>query len=129
MPTSKPSVDILGKLVLVFVALIVAAALATIPARFASASAAAAPQAQESQAPEHHDMSNMDMNDDDYALVNYTQYVDYLRRLEGESDRLTVVDIGPTAEGRAEYTLATVKKRNRLAEVSINETIDEAGSF
>lgn len=37
---------------------------------------------------------------DDYVLVNYTQYVDYLKRLDRESDRLLVVDIGATAEGR-----------------------------
>ena len=37
---------------------------------------------------------------DDYVLVNYTRYVEYLQKLDRESDRMTVVDIGKTAEGR-----------------------------
>ena len=37
---------------------------------------------------------------DDYCLANYQQYAGYLHKLEKESDRLTVVDIGKTAEGR-----------------------------
>ena len=31
---------------------------------------------------------------DDYVLVNYTQYVDYLKKLSRESDRLKVEEIG-----------------------------------
>ena len=31
---------------------------------------------------------------DDYVLVNYTQYVDYLKNLSRESDRLKVEEIG-----------------------------------
>jgi len=37
---------------------------------------------------------------DDYALVNYTQLAAYWTRLDAESDRLKVVEIGRTAEGR-----------------------------
>jgi hypothetical protein len=37
----------------------------------------------------------------DYHLANYTQLVDYWKKLDAESDRLSVVDIGQTAEGRA----------------------------
>src|SRR5262249_10261637 len=69
---------------------------------------------------------------DDYFLVNYTQYVEYLLNLDRESERMTVVEIGKTAEGRTEYTaiitspenhrkLAQIKETNRrlaLAEVS-----------
>src|SRR5262245_51244182 len=40
---------------------------------------------------------------DDYVLANYTQYVDYLKKLDRESDRLTVVEMGPSAEGRQLY--------------------------
>jgi len=56
---------------------------------------------------------------DDYVLVNYTQYVDYLKRLDRESDRLTVIDIGPTAEGRTEYTaiITSAANQRRLAEL------------
>src|SRR5215813_14056255 len=72
---------------------------------------------------------------DDYFLVNYTQYVEYLLNLDRESDRMTVVDIGKTAEGRTEYTaiitspenqrkLAQIKEANRrlaLAQVSSDD--------
>jgi Zinc carboxypeptidase len=37
---------------------------------------------------------------DDYQLANYTQFADYWRKLDRESDRMRVVDIGRTAEGR-----------------------------
>ncbi len=37
---------------------------------------------------------------DDYQLVNYKQLVAYWRKLDAESDRLKVVEIGKTAEGR-----------------------------
>src|SRR6476661_8705513 len=49
---------------------------------------------------------------DDYFLVNYTQYVDYLMKLDRESDRMTVVDIGKTAEGRTEYTAIITSPEN-----------------
>ncbi|HXI30861.1 MAG TPA: hypothetical protein VNG89_20630, partial [Vicinamibacterales bacterium] len=39
---------------------------------------------------------------DDYFLVNYTQYVEYLKKLDQQSDRMTVVEIGKTEEGRPE---------------------------
>ena len=35
---------------------------------------------------------------DDYQLANYTQIADYWRKLDGESDRLVVQEIGKTAE-------------------------------
>src|SRR5256885_11269648 len=41
---------------------------------------------------------------DDYFLVNYTQYVEYLRKMDKESDRMTVVEIGKSEEGRPELT-------------------------
>jgi len=37
---------------------------------------------------------------DDYQLVNYTRLLAYWKRLDAESDRMTLVDIGRTAEGR-----------------------------
>jgi hypothetical protein len=69
---------------------------------------------------------------DDYYLANYTQYVEYLHKLDRESDRMTVVEIGKTEEGRPELTaivtspenhkkLAQYKEMNRklaLADVS-----------
>ncbi|MGE0101915.1 MAG: M14 metallopeptidase family protein [Blastocatellales bacterium] len=37
---------------------------------------------------------------DDYQLANYTQLTDYFKKLDGQSERLKLVDIGRTAEGR-----------------------------
>ena len=37
---------------------------------------------------------------DDYFLANYTQMIDYWRRLDRESDRMRLVRIGTSAEGR-----------------------------
>src|SRR4051812_36375160 len=56
---------------------------------------------------------------DDYVLVNYTRYVEYLQQLDRESERLSVVDIGRTAEGRTEYTAIITSPANhrRLAQL------------
>ena len=37
---------------------------------------------------------------DDYQLANYRQIADYWRKLEAQSDRMVVREIGKTAEGR-----------------------------
>ena len=37
---------------------------------------------------------------DDYFLANYTQMIEYWRKLDRESDRMKLVQIGTTAEGR-----------------------------
>src|SRR4030043_1205501 len=37
----------------------------------------------------------------DYMLVNYTQLLEYWKKLDAESDRLALQTIGTTAEGRA----------------------------
>jgi hypothetical protein len=74
---------------------------------------------------------------DDYRLVNYTQYVEYLNRIDRESDRVTVVDIGATAEGRREFTaivtsaanhrnLARLKAINRRLALADSLTDEEA---
>src|SRR5262245_54232525 len=60
---------------------------------------------------------------DDYVLANYTQYVDYLRKLDRESDRLTVQEIGKSSEGRAMYIAIVTspenqKSLNRYREIS-----------
>src|SRR5262249_19752947 len=49
---------------------------------------------------------------DDYFLVNYTQYVEYLRKLDQESDRMTVVEIGKTEEGKPELTAIITSPEN-----------------
>ena len=74
---------------------------------------------------------------DDYVLVNYSRYVEYLQKLDGESDRMTVVEIGRTAEGRPEYTaivtspdnhkqLAKYKDINRRLALADGLTDDQA---
>ena len=35
----------------------------------------------------------------DYQLPNYTKFTEYVRKLDAESDRMTVQSIGKTAEG------------------------------
>ena len=39
---------------------------------------------------------------DDYFLANYDQFTEFWRKLDAESDRMRVVEIGKTAEGRAQ---------------------------
>src|SRR5262249_20915760 len=106
----------------------------------AVAAAVAAPQAQNRSAspklttPKEqfgHDVG------DDYFLVNYTQYVEYLRKLDQQSDRMTVVEIGKTEEGRPELTaiitspenhkrLAQLKENNRKLALADGVTDDQA---
>ena len=40
---------------------------------------------------------------DDYQVANYTQLEKYWKQLAAESDRMKLVDIGTTAEGRRQY--------------------------
>src|SRR5512143_1690523 len=54
---------------------------------------------------------------DDYQLVNYTQLVAYWKKLDAESDRMSLVEIGRTAEGRPMVMAIITSPRNhrRLA--------------
>src|SRR5262245_66697144 len=49
---------------------------------------------------------------DDYRLVNYTQYLDYLRKMDAQSERMQVVEIGKTEEGRSEVTAIITSPEN-----------------
>ncbi|HSP66623.1 MAG TPA: hypothetical protein VLN48_02775, partial [Bryobacteraceae bacterium] len=40
---------------------------------------------------------------DDYKVANYTQLEAYWKKLASESDRMKLVDIGVTSEGRRQY--------------------------
>src|SRR5262245_45866377 len=40
---------------------------------------------------------------DDYKLANYTQFTDFLKKVDAASDRVTVQSIGKTAEGRDQW--------------------------
>ena len=60
---------------------------------------------------------------DDYWLSNYTQLSNYWRKLERESDRLHVIEIGKTAEGRPHQMVIVTspenwKKIDRYKEIS-----------
>src|SRR5437773_4382790 len=49
---------------------------------------------------------------DDYHLVNYTQYLEYLRKMDAQSERMQVVEIGKTEEGRSEVTAIITSPEN-----------------
>jgi hypothetical protein len=60
---------------------------------------------------------------DDYRLANYTQLAEYWKKLSVESDRMKLVDIGTTAEGRRQYMAIitspdNMKKLDRYREIS-----------
>ncbi len=60
---------------------------------------------------------------DDFMLVNYDQIETYLKKLAGESDRMKLVDIGPTEEGRHQYMVIVsspenLKKLDHYKEIS-----------
>ena len=50
----------------------------------------------------------------DYYLANYSDYAAYLQRLASQSDRIKLVDIGKTAEGRTQW-MAIVSSPANLA--------------
>ncbi len=60
---------------------------------------------------------------DDYWLATYDQFVDYWHKLDAESDRMQVVEIGKTAEGRPQLMAIMTspenfKKLERYKEIS-----------
>src|SRR4030088_620458 len=60
---------------------------------------------------------------DDYFLANYSQMIDYWRKLDRESDRMRMVRIGTTAEGRPMWMAIITspenhKKLSRYQEIS-----------
>lgn len=60
---------------------------------------------------------------DNYQLANYTQTQAYFKKLAASSDRVKLVDIGKTEEGRAQYMLIVsspenIKKLDRYKEIS-----------
>ncbi|NDD64295.1 MAG: peptidase, partial [Acidobacteria bacterium] len=74
---------------------------------------------------------------DDYQLVNYTQYEAYLKRLDAESDRLRVVEMGRSAEGRAMHLaiISSPENQRRLGRykeiarrLALAEGLDEAAA-
>jgi hypothetical protein len=49
---------------------------------------------------------------DDYNLANYSQLETYWKKLAAESDRMRLVDIGPTTEGRHQYMAIITSPEN-----------------
>ena len=80
--------------------------------------APAAAAAQEAEAPSPAITSPQDFFGQpvgsDYYLANYTDYEAYLKQLASESDRIKLVDIGKTAEGRTQW-MAIVSSPANLA--------------
>src|SRR6266536_354470 len=104
-----------------------------------AAALAAAPQAQRAQPPKvtpPTDQFGWAIGDD-YRLVNYKQYEDYLKKLDVQSERMIVTEIGKTEEGRTEYTaiitspenqrrLPLIKEANRKLALAENLIDDQA---
>src|SRR5690606_41259850 len=49
---------------------------------------------------------------DDYHLANFTQTEAYFKKLAASSDRVKLVDIGETEEGRRQYMLIVSSPEN-----------------
>ncbi|HWP03781.1 MAG TPA: M14 metallopeptidase family protein, partial [Gemmatimonadaceae bacterium] len=49
---------------------------------------------------------------DDYQLANYTQFMGYWRKIDAESDRMVVQEIGKTAEGRPQLMAIVTAPEN-----------------
>jgi hypothetical protein len=75
----------------------------------ATAITAAAAGAQTVTSPKQHFGFNIG---DDYQLATYTQFVDYWQKLDKESDRMKVVEIGKTAEGRPQLMAIITSPEN-----------------
>jgi hypothetical protein len=50
---------------------------------------------------------------DDYQLANYKQIAEYWRKLDAQSDRLTLQEIGKTAEGRPQLMAIVTSPDNQ----------------
>src|ERR1700680_3681843 len=59
---------------------------------------------------------------DDFHMANYVQLTSYWQTLAAESDRVKLVDIGPTAEGRRQY-MAIVSSPENLRNLEHYKTI------
>src|SRR5690348_11186697 len=49
---------------------------------------------------------------DDYQLATYSNFVDYLHKIEKQTNRLKVVDIGKTSEGRPQVVAIVTSPEN-----------------
>ena len=63
---------------------------------------------------------------DDYCLANYTQLLAYLKTLDRESDRLQLVEIGTSAEGRP-MVMAIITSPAKRAASTARRVAEAAG--
>src|SRR4051812_7323608 len=49
---------------------------------------------------------------DDYFLANYSLYENYLKKMDAQSERMLVEEIGKTEEGRTQYTAIITSPEN-----------------
>ena len=49
---------------------------------------------------------------DDYYLITYSQFVEYWKKLDSESPRMVMEEIGKTAEGRPQYMAVITSTKN-----------------
>src|SRR5512138_2333789 len=70
---------------------------------------AAAASAQTITSPKQHFGFNIG---DDYQLATYTQFVDYWHKIDKESNRLQVIEIGRTEEGRPQLAAIVTAPEN-----------------
>jgi hypothetical protein len=61
---------------------------------------------------------------DDYQMANYVQLTSYWQTLAKESDRMKLVDIGPSAEGRRQY-MAIISSPENIARLDHYKEISE----
>jgi hypothetical protein len=92
-----------------------------------AASAAAQTATQAVTSPKQHFGFNIG---DDYHLANYTQLVQYWQKLDNESERMKVVEIGKTAEGRPQLMAIITspenhKKLDRYKQISRQLALSE----
>src|SRR5262245_57045985 len=61
---------------------------------------------------------------DDYHMASYTQLESYWKTLAGESDRMKLVDMGPTEEGRHQW-MAIISSPENLKKFERYKTIQQ----
>ena len=64
---------------------------------------------------------------DDYQLATYTQIADYWRKLDAQSDRMVVQEIGKTAEGRPHLMAIVTSPQNHRSLVEVQGHLQAAG--
>jgi len=60
----------------------------------------------------------------DYKLAGYDQMLEYYRKLDASSDRIKVIEVGPTAQGRP-MILAVISSEANMAELNKYRAISE----